>query len=207
MKNNQRLSYHRLAEELAERELVDPDALNDMLEQAAHGGTLLPMALLDANLVSDWELSRVVCEVYNLPFLTVEMAAPIPEAMEGLDPFFLMESGLVPLCRHGRLLTVCMPAMVSAEMLQRLSSDSGLSVLPVVGTVRTNFAWLKETLATAVHVPDATEAAWSSIFDEADAAVLQDLEQQQEEDVGAHAGALRMRPSSEEDEDADADAA
>jgi hypothetical protein len=183
VKNNQRLSYHRLAEELAERELVEPEALNEILEQAARGGALLPMALIEGGLVSDWELSRVVCELYNLPFLTVEMAEPVPDAMEGLDPFFLFEAGIVPLSRHGKLLTVCMPAIVGAEVIQRLSSDSGLAVLPVVGTVQTNLHWLEQNVAAGTEVPEAGDSAWSSIFDEADAAVLNDIERQQEEDI------------------------
>lgn len=187
MKINQRLSHHRLAEELVERRLVDTDALNEILAHGAAGGPALPVALIDANLVSDWELSRVVCELYNLPFLTVEMAEPIPGAMERLDPFFLLEHGLVPLARHGALLTMCMPAIVSAEVLQRLSSDSGLTVLPVVGTVATNRQWLAAHLASSTQVPELADATWSSIFDDADAAVLQDLEVQEAELTGGEA--------------------
>lgn len=183
MKNNQRLSHRRLAEELAERELVETDALNEILEAAARGGPSLPFALIEGSLLSDWEISRVVCELYNLPFVTVEIASPIPEAMEGLDPFFLLEHGLVPLARHGGLLTVCMPAMVSAEVLQRLAADSGLTVRPVVGTVSTNRHWLSENLVSATALNDPAETGWSAIFDEADAAVLEDLERQQEADL------------------------
>lgn len=177
MKINQRLSHRRLAEELVERELVDADALNEILHASAAGGPPLPDALVEANLLSDWELSRVVCELYNLPFLPVEIASPVPDAMERLDPFFLVEHGLVPLARHGNLLTVCMPAIVSADVIQRLSADSGYTVLPVVGTVSSNRRWLAENLAATTKTPEqiAEDAAWSALFDDADAAVLQDL--------------------------------
>ena len=78
MKINQRLSHRRLAEELAERGLVDTAVLDDLLQSSAAGGPPLPDALVDAKHVSDWELSRLVCLVYNLPFVTVEMATPSP---------------------------------------------------------------------------------------------------------------------------------
>lgn len=177
MKINQRLSHRRLAEELVERELVDADTLNDLLQSSSAGGPPLPDALVEASLLSDWELSRVVCELYNLPFLPVEIASPVPDALERLDPFFLVEHGLVPLARHGNLLTICMPAIVSADVLQRLSADSGYTLLPVVGTVTSNRRWLAENLAASSKSPEqlAEDAAWSALFDEADAAVLQDL--------------------------------
>ena len=82
------------------------------------------------------------------------------------------------MARHGKLLTVCLPGIVSADVLQRLSADSGYTVLPVIGTVNTNRRWLAETFATGAKGGSGSDAdaAWSALFDEADAAVLQDLE-------------------------------
>lgn len=182
MINNQRLGYQRLAEVLVERELVDAQAVQDALSMGAHGGLPFPEALVTANLVADWELSRIVCELYGLAFLTVDMMEPDPEAMRDLDLAFLRENGLVPLCRHGQLLTISMPAVVPAEVLGMMAAETDFLILPVVGTVQSNRRWLESNLAPAPALPAnageelAADSEWSNFFDEADAAVLSELE-------------------------------
>lgn len=203
MKTHQRLDYEQLAKVLAERGLVEPRALKEALDlAAAPGGTPFPEALVSANLVADWELSRIVCELYNLPFLTVEMCRPQEDAFEGLDEKVLMESGLVPLSRHGQVLTICMPGIVPAETLGFFAATLDLVLSPVVGTVHTNRVWLNERFAeepapplpsyeapqeaapaepepVQVAAPPMPAVGWSDIFDEADAAVLHDLESEE----------------------------
>lgn len=182
MSNNQRLGYQRLAEVLVERELVEPQAVQDALTMGAHGGLPFPEALVTANLVADWELSRVVCELYGLPFLTVDMVEPEAGARDGLDLEFLRENGLVPLSRHGQVLTVCMPSVVPAEVLGCLAAESDSVVMPVVGTVQTNRRWIANHLEPEPALPADAEGLtedsgeWSNLFDEADAAVLSDLD-------------------------------
>lgn len=186
VKHNQRLDYARLAEVLADRGLVEPQALREALKISGQGNLPFPEALVSANLVPDWELSRVVCELYNLPFLTVDLIDPDPKAMKGLDPNFLVENCLVPLGRFGQVLTICMPAIVPAEVLGVMAAQTDLYILPVVGTVRTNRKWLEghikiEPIAPIPTPPSGAQpdanGEWSSIFDNADAAVLLDLQQ------------------------------
>ncbi len=173
-----------------ERGLVDPQAVRDALEMGQRGSLPFPEALVSASLVADWELSRTVCEVFGLPFLTVDQAKPDPSILEGMNTEFLRENGLVPLARCGQILTVAMPAIVPAEILGCLAAETDANVLPVVGTVRTNRRWLDENLdASALGSPLAAlptqniaeggdedaEEGWSDFFDEADAAVQLDL--------------------------------
>jgi len=186
----QRLEYSRLAEALVEQEMVEPDTLNELLANSRPGATFAD-AVVSAGLVADWELSRVVCEVYGLPFLTVAVAHPDPRLLDGMDRAFLLQSGIVPIARHGKVLTVLMPGMVTSEVLAALGHRTGMSVLPVVGTVETNRAWLAENCAAepAAALPAVADHApsgpvWSSIFDAADAAVLLDLGQLPEEETG-----------------------
>lgn len=180
--NNQRLGYQRLAEALIERDLVEPQAVQDALSMANHGGLPFPEALVTASLVSDWELSQVVCQLYSLPFLTVEMAEPDLDAQRGLDVCFLIENGLVPLSRHGQILTMCMPAIVPAEVLGCIAAESDLTIMAVVGTVQSNRRWIQKNVEPDPALPstdidlDADGGEWGNLFDEADAAVLQELD-------------------------------
>jgi hypothetical protein len=142
VKSRQLLEYGRLAEVLAERGLVDSRALQDALQFSARGGPPFPEALVTANLVADWELSRIVCELYGLAFATVEFAEPDPKALAGLDVQFLVQNGIVPLTRHGTVLTVLMPSLTTSETLDYLARSVDLTVIPIVGTVRSNRMWL-----------------------------------------------------------------
>lgn len=164
---------------MAERGMVEPQALQEALDTCTKGGVAFPTALVNANLVADWELSRVVSDLYSLPFLTVEMCTPDPEAFEGIGEDYIRETGLIPLSRYGEVLTVCMPGLVAAEMLGLLSAELDVFILPVVGTVRTNLMWIEANMAVEEVTPQrepGVSAEWSDIFDAADAAVLLDLE-------------------------------
>jgi hypothetical protein len=184
VKSRQRLDYGRLAEVLAERGIVDARAIQDALQFSLRGGPSFPEALVTANLVADWELSRLVCEIYGLAFLTVELADPDPKAGQGLDTAFLLKECIVPLSRHGTVLTVLMPSLSTTEILDALATKSGLSILPICGTVRSNRQWLESKLSSPAsalpsgmpsELTGAEASDWSNLFDEADAAVLLDL--------------------------------
>jgi hypothetical protein len=185
VKSRQRLEYGRLAEILAERGIVDQRAIQDALQFSQRGGPPFPEALVTANLVADWELSRLVCEIYGLPFLTVDLVDPDPKASAGVDSSFCMKECIVPLSKHGSVLTVLMPSLSTTEILDALGRQCGLSIHPICGTVRSNRQWLEQKFsapAPSAALPagagdggDATD--WSSLFDEADAAVLLDLKQ------------------------------
>lgn len=193
MKNNQRLDYALLAEILAERGMCESQALREALQFSGRGHAPFAEALVNANLVSDWELSRIVCEIYNLAFLPVDMLEPDPKAREGLNVAFLIEHGLVPIGRYGQVLTLAMPGMVPAEVLGLLAAETDLHIIPIVGTVRTNRRWIESTLqaelAAALPTPtpqevQQTAGEWGNIFDAADAAVLLDLKQLPPDDLG-----------------------
>lgn len=178
MKSRQRLDYGRLAEVLAERGIVDARAIQDALQFSQRGGPPFPEALVTANLVADWELSRLVCEIYGVAFLTVELADPDPKASAGIDTSFLLQECIVPLSRNGKILTVLMPSLSTTEALDTLASKSGLSVLALAGTVRSNRQWLEQKFSVAGELQGVTSESmeadgggWSNLFDEADAAV------------------------------------
>lgn len=196
---HRRFDYVRFGEGFAERGLLDTETLDHILAQSQATGALLPEILVMENLVSDWEVSRVACELYNLPFLTVDLYEPNRDVLGEFDPSFLRQFALIPLDRYGDLLTVVMPGLVPSEVLENLRLTSTMKLLPVVGSVLSNRRWLNEhipgpaTIAVEGVVPalpfDATlededvnrsEEEWSNIFDEADEAVQLDLKENQD---------------------------
>ncbi len=181
MKHSQRLEHPRLASALVERGLCDAKKVEEALHIAENGHGSFPEVLVNSSLVSDWELSRVVCEVYNLPFVTVEIIDPDPAARKDLDLQFLAQHGLVPLARSNSVLTIAMPGMVAADVLGEMAATTDLTILPVVGSVQTNRRWIEKVLLAemkaalptqgtdAVH--DAHDAGWDQLFDAAEAAI------------------------------------
>lgn len=192
MKSTQKLDYHRFADALVERGLVERDVLNHILHQSNTTGALLPELLVSEDLVSDWELSRVVCQLYHLPFLTVDQCPPREDALADLDPDYLRQYGLVPLDRFGKVLTVVMPGIVPSEVLDGISVPEGGRILPLVGSVNSNRRWLMENLpppamptVEEIEAPseelEAGEDSWADIFDAGDEAVRMDLSEKEEE--------------------------
>ena len=147
MKSAHRFDYSRFGEALIERGLIDREVLSHVLHQVNASRVLLPEVLVRENLVSDWEVSRVACEIYHLPFLTVDHYPPSSTALEGYDLAYLRHFALVPLDRFGSLVTVIMPGLVPSEVLEGLRPGQNGRVLPVVGSVVSNRRWLEENFA------------------------------------------------------------
>ena len=178
LKQVQRLNDTRLADALHGQGLVDQQHLQEVLEGAHTGGPTLAEFVVGSGLVGDWEFSRLVSELFNLPFISVDMVRPDEDLWHELGPDSLARLKLIPLCRFGNVVTVVMPGMVSAEALAELSSLTGYQLFPVVGTYQTNARWVEDMVE--VETRELDPSAWGEMFDEADAAVLMELDQPHE---------------------------
>jgi hypothetical protein len=168
--------------------MAEVDVLRELLQSSQAGGVALSEALVTSGTIGDWDLSRVVCEIFQLPFLPVDMVKPDAGILEDVDTSFLSEHALVPIKRFGQVLTVAMPGMVSADVLAMLSANTDMVVLPVVGTVETNRRWLEDNGASVKRQSSSGSGdggGWSMMFDEADAAVQLSLD---DDVVGADLG-------------------
>ena len=167
LKHTQRLDLSRLASILGERGLVDPEVLRGLLEASETGVQPFCEALVQGSFITDWDLGRVVSEVFQLAFVPTEQLHPDASLLEVFDADYLMQHGLVPVNRFGEVVTVAMPGLVAADTLAMLAAQSDLLVLPIVGTVQGNRAWLDEHLR-----PDMTsDSRWGNLFDEGEANV------------------------------------
>ncbi len=186
MKPTARLDYERLADALIDRGLLDREAAQLVLQQAHTAGNPFCEILVSENLVTDWEVARVTAEIFSLPFLPVEVAPPNERLLVGLDKDYLRKHGLVPIERVGDVITVAMPGMVPTAILNAMSPEEGTLVLPVVGLVVSNRAWLTrfaanvETVRPSLPVIDETDTDWGNIFDAGDEAVQLKLDEDQQ---------------------------
>lgn len=172
--------------------MADLDAIRDLLQIAQGGGMHFAEGLVTTNLVGDWDLSRVVAEIFQLPFLPVGIIRPDEALWEDMDQPFMTKNGLVPLSRFGQVLTVAMPGLVPAEILGLLSVQTDMVILPVVGTVETNRRWLLEHRGGAEKKKQQKSGGdWGALFDEGEEAVRLSLNTKDEDDehVDGAAGA------------------
>ncbi len=179
MKFTQRLDYSRLAEALTERDMVAIASIQELLNASNDGGQAFPEALVESNLIPDWDLSRVVCDVFHLPFLPIDQAKPNMDLLSLFDRSFLQSTALIPVSRYGNVLTIAMPAIVPADVLALLSAETDLFLLPIVSTVSSNRKWLEKNCPVQAFNDD---DSWGSLFDEGDQAVQQTLGLESSED-------------------------
>ena len=201
MKHTQRLDDARLAEILHERGMAELESIREILALGQQGGPAFAESMVNAHLVGDWDLSRVVCELFNLPFLPVDSLEIDPKLAASMDVAFLRQHALVPISRYGQVLVVALPGLVPANVLGMLSAQTDLAILPVVGTVESNRRWIQQHLpvetaapiapaqqetvaaqewsggdvAPAMEVEAGAGGEWGDLFDQADAAVQMDL--------------------------------
>jgi len=196
VKHHQRLDLGRLAEVLHERGIANVDAIREFLQQSREGGMPFCEALVTTNLVPDWDLSRIVCETFSLPFLPVDLVEPNARLRQELDMKLFRSQQIVPLDRFGQVLTVIMPGLVSADTLAMLAAATDLVILPAVGTVETNRRWILENLSAGKSAE--IEGGWGNLFDQADAQVAAGLGPESESFFGvgeAARGGLALAPA------------
>lgn len=210
MKGTPKFDYRRFTEHLIDRGMVDRGTVSHVLQQCEATGALLSEIMVQEGLVSDWEVARVVCELYHVPFLPLKVYPANKAAMEGLDPDYLRQYGLVPLDRFGDVLTVVVPGIVPSTVLTGLVDDKRVQIVPVVGSVTDNRRWLMENLpgpdtggvsmgarpaarSTARPAPPNPAAAeMPSSLDEIAAALPEDLEWEAIFDAGEEAVQLEL---------------
>ena len=137
------LSESRLARSLVERGLISGEVIESLFQTCSETQVLLTEALVKEGLLSDWELSKIASEVFGLPFLPVDVHPPTDSAVEDIDLAFLRRWCLVPLARHGDLLTIAIPAAISPQAHEELVRLSGCELAFVIGTCTTNRIWLE----------------------------------------------------------------
>jgi len=182
------LDYRRLADQLVDRGMIANEAMQHVFQECSSKGLLMPEVLVNEGLISDLEISRICTDLFHLPFIPLDVYEPSKEALEGLDLEYLRQYGLVPLDRFGDLMTVSMPGIVPTSVLEGLSQDDSINILPVVGTVNGNRRWIEENMAskeeTAMKAFNEAitdeEASWGNLFDEADESVKQGLQPSEE---------------------------
>jgi len=172
MRDLRRISYARLSEIVGEREGVSPGVLQAAQAEAQQGGVLYPEALIKSGAVSEWELMRIVALEFGLPILSVGAHDLDRDLVRIFPPELIARTLALPLDRFHKLLTVAMPILAPADVLEEFGARSRCEVFPIVSGLEDN----RRIVVTRMKLRGETAKGegWEKLFDEANAAVLRE---------------------------------
>ncbi|HET6204035.1 MAG TPA: hypothetical protein VFI25_14690 [Planctomycetota bacterium] len=172
MRDLRRISYARLAEIVGERGGISTGAMNAARADAERGGALFPEALVRVGAITEWELMRIVAIEFGLPIVPVGTHDLDRELVRTFPPDLVARSLVVPLDRFQKILTVAMPVLSPAEVLEQFAGRSRCEIFPVVSSLEENRRVVETTMKLKRETSE--DAGWERLFDDADAAVLRE---------------------------------
>ncbi|MCA8949901.1 MAG: hypothetical protein KDE27_10390 [Planctomycetes bacterium] len=189
MKGIEKLTSVRLAEILTERAIVPGEAISDALYSQERQGEPFAQVLINGGHITEWDLSKIVAESFNLPFMMAGNYQLEETAKERLPKETLFEYMIVPLDVFDDIVIVSMPVIMPFEQIMKVQKKHSCELFPYVGLISENKRilsemhkdypkWLEEeqqrrevaAKQRAVQ-PTGQDGDWMSIFDAGDQAI------------------------------------
>lgn len=192
MKGIEKLTPVRLAEVLTQKGLVATEAITDALYAQEKQGEAFCQVLVNGGHITEWDLTKVVTETFQLPFIMASTYEIEDEVKTKLPKEVLFRELLVPLDLYDSVLTVVMPVLTPFDKIAKIQKEHSVEIFPYVGlfsenrTVLTSLfddfaGWLKEEevrkekLANAASKEGSSSPDWTNIFDQGDQAIKKGL--------------------------------
>lgn len=138
MKGLEKLTAIRLAEVLTEKGLVPTEAITDALYAQDKHGEPFVHVLVGGGHITEWDLSKIVAESFQLPFIMAGSLEVADEAKERLPKEVLFKNLIVPLDVFDNVVTVAMPILTPYEELSKLQRQHECDLFPYVGLTSEN---------------------------------------------------------------------
>ncbi|MGE0142543.1 MAG: hypothetical protein AB7I19_04710 [Planctomycetota bacterium] len=138
MKGIEKLTPIRLAEVLTQRGLVPNETITDALYSQDRYGESFSEVLVSSGQINEWDLAKVVVEVFGIPFMMASSYDITKEAQSAIPKELLFRHMVVPLDRLGNVVTVTMPILTPFDVLGKIGRESGCEIYPFVGLIGEN---------------------------------------------------------------------
>jgi len=198
VKGLEKLTPIRLAEVLTQKGLVATEAITDALYAQEKQGDSFCQVLVNGGHITEWDLTKVVTETFQLPFL-MPSTYDIEDAVKTRIPkLVLFKELIVPLDSYDSVFTVVMPILTPFDTIVRLQREHKIEIYPYVGLFTENRtvlaqlfedfpAWIKEeelrreraASVAGANQEAADPVAWTDIFDAGDQAIKKGLNRPQ----------------------------
>ena len=151
--------------------LTRPKA-DELVSSALEADEPFSTALLDAAVLTPWDLARLVAVHYQMPAHPLAGYKFEKELFAGLRPDVLHRHRVVPLAVFGRTRTFAVAEPPNRGLLDTLTATLGTSLFFFVAEAPE----IQRVLAEHVKVVDATaDTSWQRMFDSAEAEVTKTL--------------------------------
>lgn len=161
-----------LDETLVAQGVLPRTQADDLIASALEASEPFSVALLDAGVLTPWDLARHIAVHYQMPVQPLSGYKFEKSLFDGLRPEVLHRFQIVPLAVFGRTRTFAVSEPPTRELLDELTSSAGTSLFFFVSEAPE----VRRVLAEYVKVVDvAGDNAWQRMFDTAEEEVTKSL--------------------------------
>lgn len=132
----ERLVRARLEDLLLDEGLLPRDRIESAQLEQDQTGKLLSDVLVDAEMMDDWDLAKLVSARYGLPFIDVKSYNVRREASELLPADYCLRHGILPLDQFGPTLMLAVQEVPSIEVIRHIVEKTGCTPFLYVGVRR-----------------------------------------------------------------------
>lgn len=144
MKGIEKITSVRLAEILTERAIMTSEVISDALCAQDRHGEPFVQVLISGGHITEWDLAKIVCENFNLPFLLASNYQISDVAKARFPKELLWKHLMVPLDVLDDIVCVSMPVMLTFEEMNKIQREQKCELFPYVGLITENKKTLTE---------------------------------------------------------------
>ena len=175
----------KIAGKLLEADLVSQDQLQKAIEEQSRSGGSLGLNLVKTGALSEGAYADFLGKMYNLPTVSLETREVDHDVTALIPADVATRFQVVPLERHGRILTVAMANPANIFAIDDIKFITGLEVQPVVCTESDIRAAIDKFYDSADSLKEVLEGLEEDI---------EVVEEQEEDDAGALSAASENAP-------------
>ena len=124
--NIEKLHRIRLADVLVEEGVLERATVDDALYQQDVEGKELGQVLVEREILTDYDLAKIVATHYGLPYIDVAGFTTKREVVELLPLDFCLFNGILPLDKFGSILTIAVPEVPSPDNIREIAERTKL---------------------------------------------------------------------------------
>ncbi|MHC4606374.1 MAG: GspE/PulE/PilB domain-containing protein [Planctomycetota bacterium] len=150
MVNVRRLARKMLGEILIEEGLVTQEQVQEALRKQQETAELLGECLVRLGFVQETDIARALAKQFGLPFIEADQYDIQRDVVSLIPSDMMLHNGFIVLDKIGKVLTVAVSGVISAEVFEDLERRTGSEVFVFVSTG----TQVRNALRKFVRAPD-----------------------------------------------------
>ena len=123
---------NKVVDILIKRHKLDPEGLDNLIQEASEAGARLEDWLVKKKAVSQADMTLAVAEYLRMPPIELQNFVPDPKLLDLIPSKIMGQHLLVPMCRCHNMLTIALGDPFDVTAQDEVHALTGLDVFPVV---------------------------------------------------------------------------